>query len=121
MRPSELPDPNRPAPRLATELDKKGSASAGAAAAHARYDRGIAPVVPLPNVYVGSNHGSGRSIPGRMTLIYADVDPNVESFYATLWLGALMLAGNSSFDPFPDELDDLATRFFTLYRPAAKA
>jgi len=56
-----------------------------------------------------------------MTLIYADADPNVESFYTTLWLGALMLAGNSSFDPFPDELVDLATRFFTLHRPAAKA
>lgn len=48
-------------------------------------------------------------------------EPQVESFYAALWLGALMLAGNAAFDPFPDELDDLVLTLFQLFRPRAKA
>jgi len=40
-----------------------------------------------------------------MTRIAAE--PHVESFYTTLWLGALMLAGNAALDPFPDDLDEL--------------
>jgi hypothetical protein len=45
----------------------------------------------------------------------------LEDFCTTLWLGALMLAGNAVFEPFPDDLELLAERFFTLYRAAAKA
>ena len=56
-----------------------------------------------------------------MTSLHAGADPDVESFYATLWLGALMLAGNTAFEPFPDELDDLAREFFSWFRPFAKA
>jgi hypothetical protein len=43
------------------------------------------------------------------------------AFYTTLWIGALMLAGNAALDPFPAELDELAKQFFTRFRPIAKA
>jgi hypothetical protein len=42
-------------------------------------------------------------------------------FYAALWIGALLVAGGAAVDPFPAGLDELAARFFTRFRPAAKA
>jgi hypothetical protein len=57
-----------------------------------------------------------------MTLIRTDAEPNWSPpFCTTLWLGALMLAGNVALDPFPDELHELAREFFSLFRPVAKA
>lgn len=48
-------------------------------------------------------------------------EPAPEDFYAALWLGALMLAGDAAIDPFPDELDELAMQFFERFRPIAAA
>lgn len=49
------------------------------------------------------------------------VEPVVEGVYVTLWLGALMLAGNREFEPFPDEFGELAVAFFAACAPVAKA
>jgi hypothetical protein len=44
-----------------------------------------------------------------------------EDFYAALWIGALLLAGGTAVDAFPDDLDKLALEFFERFRPVAKA
>jgi hypothetical protein len=45
----------------------------------------------------------------------------VEDFYVTLWLGALMLAGNRVLDPLPDDLGEQAEQFFAAFPAVAKA
>jgi hypothetical protein len=44
-----------------------------------------------------------------------------DNFYATLWIGALLLAGGAEIDAFPATLDELALEFFERFRPIAKA
>lgn len=46
---------------------------------------------------------------------------NCDAFYITLWIGALVLAGDPNYDPFPDELDELAERYFRAFPPIARA
>jgi hypothetical protein len=52
-------------------------------------------------------------------MITRESAPN--DFYAALWIGALLLAGNAAVDAFPAELDELAMEFFERYRPTATA
>lgn len=51
----------------------------------------------------------------------ATPNPDVESIYTTVWIGSLLLAGNPGFDAFPDELTEIATEYFLLFAPVAKA
>ncbi len=46
---------------------------------------------------------------------------NRDPFYVSLWIGALVLAGDPNYDPFPTELDELAERYFARFPPAARA
>ncbi len=55
---------------------------------------------------------------GRMISVL-DPEPNLEAFYAALWIAALALDLGAIADPFPDE--ELATSFFKKFRPVAKA
>ena len=63
-----------------------------------------------------------RPVTSHMTDATDDqAEPELESFYTTLWIGALLLAANPAFDAFPDELGEVAVRFFSLCPPVAKA
>jgi hypothetical protein len=44
-----------------------------------------------------------------------------EDFYAALWVGALLIAGGTAVNAFPDDLDELAVEFFSRFPPIAKA
>jgi hypothetical protein len=46
---------------------------------------------------------------------------NRDPFYVSLWIGALVLAGNPHYDPFPAELHELAERYFRRFPPIARA
>jgi hypothetical protein len=49
-----------------------------------------------------------------------DVTGPAAAVYAVLWIGALRLAIDPTFDPVPDELDELMARYFAAWRPVAK-
>lgn len=51
----------------------------------------------------------------------SDPERNLEFFYVTLWIGALLLAGNGALELCPAEFDKLVTQFLAAYRPSAKA
>jgi hypothetical protein len=53
--------------------------------------------------------------------MHIEPEPASEDFYTALWIGALQIAGDTAIDAFPAELDELTERFFTLFRPIAKA
>lgn len=40
---------------------------------------------------------------------------NQDLFYAALWIGALVAAGDPNYDPFPEELIELAERYFRRF------
>ncbi|MEO7732108.1 MAG: hypothetical protein ABIY55_14130 [Kofleriaceae bacterium] len=50
-----------------------------------------------------------------------DSCPDLKPFYTTLWIGSLILAVAPSSDPFGGDLEAMATRYFRLGKPAAKA
>jgi len=52
-----------------------------------------------------------------------DLEPRAfdSDFYASLWIGALLLDGNDAFEVFPEELEELTREFLELFRPVAKA
>ncbi|MEO7729690.1 MAG: hypothetical protein ABIY55_01870 [Kofleriaceae bacterium] len=47
--------------------------------------------------------------------------PDVEAFYATLWARVAYARRGLSLRSFPDDLDEVAMQFFSLFKPVAKA
>lgn len=47
-------------------------------------------------------------------------DPHV-TVLAALWCGALRIAAGLELDPWPEDLAELAERYFALFRPGAQA
>jgi hypothetical protein len=50
-----------------------------------------------------------------------DSAADLETFYAALWIGALLVAIDALADPFPAEFDQIAAMYFERFPPVAKA
>ena len=49
------------------------------------------------------------------------IDHEPDEVYAAFWLGALLLASGAIRDPFPADLEQLATTYFERFPPTVKA
>ena len=46
---------------------------------------------------------------------------NIDAFACALWIGALLVAVDPAFDPFPAKLDEFVTTYLVLYEATAQA